>query len=330
MANPGVTGRSLVDGLKSRDRKALARAISLVENRQEGFRELLASVHSYTGRAFRIGITGPPGAGKSTLVDALASHWAQSGKRVGIVAVDPTSPFSGGALLGDRVRMGKLSEYPEVFIRSMATRGSTGGVAAATRDACSVMDAFGFDWLLVETVGVGQIEIEVMNVCDAVCVVFVPESGDGIQALKAGLIEIAQVFVVNKADRPGAPQLASELESVLHLKQETGGWDYPVLTTEAVNHRGTRELAGTVERLKVHLETQGHLTHVRQRQALSHLENILRERLHLYLSGQSDLGSQWTDLAEQIVAGDLDPHRGADLIWERLLQSDLPRAPGDK
>jgi LAO/AO transport system kinase len=330
MVDPGMTTAALVNGLKARDRKALARAISLVENRLGGFRELLAGVHSDTGTAFRLGITGPPGAGKSTLVDALASHWAQSGKRVGIVAVDPTSPFTGGALLGDRVRMGKLSEYPEVYIRSMATRGSMGGVAAATRDAASVMDAYGFDWLLVETVGVGQIEIEVMNVCDAVCVVFVPESGDGVQALKAGLIEVAQIFVVNKADRPGAPQLASELESVLHLKQQTGGWDFPVLTTEAVNHRGTTELADTVERLKIHLETHGRLNQVRQRQALSHLENILRERLHLYLSGQSDLGRQWTEFTEQIVAGDLDPHRGADLIWERLVQSDLPLAPGDR
>jgi LAO/AO transport system kinase len=183
---------------------------------------------------------------------------------------------------------------------------------------------------LVETVGVGQIEIEVMNVCDAVCVVFVPESGDGVQALKAGLIEIAQVFVVNKADRPGAPQLASELESVLHLKQETGGWGYPVLTTEAVNQNGTRELADTLAHLKTHLETQGQLNHVRQRQALSHLENILRERLHLYLSGQSDLGRQWTDFTERIVAGELDPHRGADMIWERMVRSDLPPAPGDE
>jgi len=199
----------------------------------------------------------------------------------------------------------------------MATRGSSGGVAAATRDVSMVMDAYGFDWLLVETVGVGQIEIEVMNVCDSVTVVFVPESGDGVQALKAGLIEIAHVYVVNKADRPGAEQLASELGQAVDAKRERERWDYPVITTEAVHRKGVTELASELERHRKFLATAERLPQVRRHQALTDLENILRERIHTYLLQEEN---DWLkELSGRIASGNIDPHRAADLVWQRLL-----------
>jgi LAO/AO transport system kinase len=197
---------------------ALARAVSIVENHRTGFDALLAALHGRTGHARRIGLTGPPGAGKSTMTTQLARHYRELGLTVGIVAVDPTSPFTGGALLGDRIRMESVALDPGVFIRSMATRGSLGGLAAATREVCDVLDAYGFDRILIETVGVGQSELDVARTADTSLVVLVPESGDSIQTLKAGLMEIADIFCVNKADRPGADRLRNELELMLGLR----------------------------------------------------------------------------------------------------------------
>ena len=326
---PQPRWQTLLAGIQQRERKSLARSISLVENRAPGFRDLLTELYPRGRGTFRVGITGPPGAGKSTLVDALAGMLAEEGKSVGVVAVDPTSPFTGGALLGDRVRMGDLSSNERVYIRSMATRGRSGGVAAATRDACAVLDAYGFDWILVETVGVGQIEIEVMNVCDVVCAVFVPESGDGIQALKAGLIEVAHVFLINKADRPGASQLASELEQALKPRRDLDTWSYPVLLTEAVHRLGIGEWRARLEDLRSHLDGTGRLEAGRQRQALADLENVLRERLHQYLSTQAASQEGWTGLADRLAKGQLDPHQGADLVWERWLKSLSTTKSGD-
>src|SRR5437868_376750 len=198
---------------------ALARAVSVVENHRRGFERLLATFHSRLGRARRIGITGPPGAGKSTLTTALVASYRAAGLRVGVVAVDPTSPFTGGALLGDRVRMESVALDPGVFIRSMATRGSLGGLAAATREVADVLDAFGFDRLLIETVGVGQSELDVARTADSTLLVLVPESGDSIQALKAGVMEVADIFVVNKSDRPGADRLRNDVELMLGLRK---------------------------------------------------------------------------------------------------------------
>ncbi len=197
---------------------ALARAVSIVENHRPGFEQVLAAQHALLGRARRIGLTGPPGAGKSTLTTRLARQYRQAGKTVGIVAVDPTSPFTGGALLGDRIRMEEIALDPGVFIRSMATRGSLGGLATATREVCDVLDGFGMDVIIIETVGVGQIELDVARAADSTVVVLVPESGDSIQTLKAGVMEIADVFTVNKADRPGADRLRNDIELMLGLR----------------------------------------------------------------------------------------------------------------
>ena len=214
----GAAHERLLADFDARRPAALARAVSIVENHRPGFDRVLAALHGRLGHARRIGLTGPPGAGKSTMTTQLARYYRERGLTVGIIAVDPTSPFTGGALLGDRIRMESVALDPGVFIRSMATRGNLGGLAAATREVCDVLDAFGFDRILVETVGVGQSELDIARTTDTSLVVLVPESGDSIQTLKAGLMEIADVFCVNKSDRPGADRLRNELELMLGLR----------------------------------------------------------------------------------------------------------------
>jgi len=293
----------LLDDFAARRPAALARAISIVENRREGASRLLASLHPMLGRARRIGITGPPGAGKSTLTSRLAERYRTAGLTVGIIAVDPTSPFTGGALLGDRIRMESVALDDGIFIRSMATRGALGGLAGATRDVCDVLDAFGFDRLLVETVGVGQSELDVAHTADTSVLVIVPESGDSIQTLKAGLMEAADLFVVNKADRPGADRMRHEMKLMLALR--TGqlarsvpahhgvdlarvgeraraereasssatapSWTPPVLATNAERGEGIDELATALDAHFDYLEKSGTL--------LSRRRGRLRDRV---------------------------------------------------
>jgi LAO/AO transport system kinase len=292
---------TILEGLERRDPAALARAISLVENQRDGFERVLAHAYSQVarGQARRIGITGPPGAGKSTLTERLIREFRQRGLRVGVIAVDPTSPFTGGALLGDRIRMESTSLDPGVFIRSMATRGSYGGLATTTEEVADLLAAFGFERILIETVGVGQTELDVAGTAETTVLVLVPESGDGIQTLKAGVMEIADVYVINKSDRPGADKLGQEVEVMLGIRRSAAGrraggqagssgastrppayppiWEPPVLATVAVQGDGVAELTDALDRHYAYLQTNGMLE-VRRRERLRKRMRSVAER----------------------------------------------------
>ncbi len=313
----------LLEGIKDREIPALAKAISLVENGREGYETLLSELHPRVGAAHRIGLTGPPGAGKSTLAERLIQGYRARNKTVAVVAVDPTSPFSGGALLGDRIRMESVTLDPGVFIRSMAARGAVGGLATTTREVCDVLDAFGFDRIIIETVGVGQSELTIAASADTSVLVLVPESGDGIQVLKAGVMEIADVFVINKADRPGAERLVQELDVMLGLREgnayrqvvphhgakemgsvpdrhsaEPDGWKPPTLTTVAIEGKGIDELIDKLESHHSYLEDSGEL----QARRRERLERHTREVVDRTLSA-----SVWNEgRGEQILAAGLD------------------------
>jgi GTPase len=312
--------RHLFDG----DRVSLARAISLVENDAAGAVAILDACFEKSGRAFRIGITGPPGAGKSTLVTRLAQRYRKRGETVAIVAVDPTSPFSGGALLGDRVRMGELSGDPGVFIRSMATRGSLGGLAVHTAQVCDVLDAAGFARILIETVGVGQSELEVAQTADSTAVVLVPESGDGVQAMKAGLMEIADLFVINKADREGAERGAYAVRSALELRQKLSEWDPPVLLTIASQGEGVDQV---LERFEAHLEfltANGGLERRRRQRLEQRLRDLLRDALWREFRS-SVPEAYWADVIGRVAARDITPHQAAERLIGKAAEAQVGR-----
>ena len=280
---------SLLADFAAGKKAALARAISVIENHRAGFEELLATWHPRLGHARRIGVTGPPGAGKSTLTTGLTRAYRAQGLTVGIIAVDPTSPFTGGALLGDRIRMEDVALDPGVYIRSLATRGSLGGLSAATREACDVLDAFGIDRILIETVGVGQTELDVARTADTSLVVLVPESGDSIQTLKAGLMEIADIFTVNKADRPGADRLRHEIEVMLGMRGgATMKWTPPVLRTVAVKDEGIPELVAALDRHFRYLEESGTLRARRRTRLRDRVVEVVEAKARRRL---------WTDAA---------------------------------
>jgi LAO/AO transport system kinase len=305
--------------------RAVGRLISLVEDGGVGgdetpLRELAAALAPYTGHARVVGLTGSPGVGKSTTTSALVTALRADGRRVGVLAVDPSSPFSGGALLGDRVRMGEHATDPGVFIRSMATRGHLGGLAAATPQALRVLDAAGCDVVLVETVGVGQSEVEVVALADTTVVLLAPGMGDGVQAAKAGILEVADVFVVNKADREGADATVRELQHMMSLnrREVTGpSWRPPVVRTVASSGRGIDELVGALDGHRAWMADHDRLPEGPLRRARAEVEAIaladLRARIR-DLAGALGSGSALGELAERVVAGELDPYAAADEV----------------
>ncbi len=280
----------------------LARAITWIENEDERGREVLDAVYPRTGKAYRIGISGPPGAGKSTLVDTLTEHLLDRGKTVGIIAVDPTSPFTGGALLGDRIRMQRLGTREGVFIRSMATRGGLGGLSRTATSVAAAMDAFGLDYVIFETVGVGQSELDIADAADTTVIVLVPESGDSIQAMKAGLMEIGEIFVVNKADREGADMTVQEIMSMLTLKSGSGGWEPPVQKTVASVGEGIPGLADAIGSHGEFLLTNGLLAERRRRHFVSQVREIvvaeLERDLYARLGDNARLDSMVGDVSK--------------------------------
>ena len=268
-----------IDDIYNGDLKAVARAISVVENNSSGANELIEKIYPNTGAAHRIGITGPPGAGKSTLVDKLTHLYTESGKSIGIVAIDPTSPFSGGALLGDRLRLQEFSLNKDVFFRSMASRGSSGGISRKTGEVVDILDSSGKDIVMIETVGVGQSELEVAGTADTTIVVLVPESGDGIQAMKAGLMEIADIFVLNKSDREGADLMIANISESLQLRNEMN-WTPKIVKTSAINNEGISELMEAIEEHAEWLSSEELIGSKRNIRLITRVKEIIMEELN--------------------------------------------------
>ncbi len=341
--------RTLLEHFRARRPVALARAISIVEDERRGFQAMLHELLKTGPETPRVGFTGPPGAGKSSLVAAAATRYRALDDTVGVVAVDPTSPYSGGALLGDRIRMNELATDPGIFIRSMATRGSLGGLATTTKEVLDLMDAYRFQRILVETVGVGQTELEIAAAADTVVVVLVPESGDAIQAMKAGLMEIADVFVVNKADRPGAERLVKDIRQAMHLKAgsalkdvpahhgvdlgrvmnkertespaaDEGAWVVPVLATTAQSGEGVDALLEAVEQHRAWLVESGQLEARRRARAAGRVHDVVNRELRRIAWERPDTVRRLNDGVERIGTSEATPYSVAKEIVEGLLR----------
>jgi len=308
---------SLLEQFLHGDSRALSKIITWVENRRDGYQKLLKELFLRSGNSLRVGITGPPGAGKSTLVNALTGLFLADKKRVGIVAVDPTSPFTGGALLGDRIRMNEFPPDGRVFFRSMATRGAPGGLAGATDNVAMVLDAFGFDITIIETVGVGQVELDVIDSCDVVIVVVVPESGDAVQTMKAGLMEIADIMVVNKADRTGAERLVDDLQQAMHFQQrDRSQWQAPVIATTVARPESVGGLFDAVKEYEVFLNQGDRRSEHRRAQLRKKVVNILRYHFRRDFLDPIIDQVEFSSTVETIVRGETDPFTAGEQLYQ--------------
>ncbi|GBF12535.1 MAG: methylmalonyl Co-A mutase-associated GTPase MeaB [Tepidibacillus sp.] len=299
------------------NKRSVGKAISIIENDLPEKVELLNQLYPYTGHAKVIGITGPPGAGKSTLVDAIIQVIRQTGAKVGVIAVDPTSPFTGGAILGDRIRMQKHALDPNVFIRSMGSRGTLGGLAKATREVVRVLDSMGNDYILIETVGVGQSELEIINVADTIMVVLHPGGGDTIQAFKAGLMEIADLFVINKSDLPGVEKLIHEIEMLIEMTKINANWKPPIIKTISTNQVGLEELWAALQNHQQYLIERG----VLQKQRTSFLKREVVELLHHLFQQKIDVAIYtqfFNKELDQLVNKERSPEEIARIMFEKL------------
>ena len=318
MSEAPAAQESIAKRLLSGDRRALARAISLVENRDPAGDELVAEIFPKTGRARIVGLTGPPGVGKSTLIGSMTKLLREEGRSIGVLSIDPSSPFTRGAVLGDRIRLSDHFLDEGVFIRSMASRGALGGLAEAALQAALLMDAAGKDDVLLETVGVGQGEIDVVDHADTIVLALMPGSGDSIQALKAGVMEIPDIIVVNKADHPQADTMMREVRAVLSLGPKRS-WRVPVVRTEAANGKGIAELIETISKHRAHIEAEGTLSERRARNLRAEVLGIAAARMRRALEARADQDAEWAELLESVVRRETDPATAARKLLEKSL-----------
>lgn len=297
----------IVQGILNGERRMVARAISLIENEDPSKHKILSELYPYTGKAFVVGITGPPGAGKSSLVDCLLTTLRKQGLSIAVIAVDPTSPFSGGAILGDRIRMQEHALDKEIFIRSMGTRGSLGGLSRATKDAIQVFDAFGKDIILIETVGVGQSEVDIIKCADTTIVVLTPAGGDSVQTMKAGIMEIADIFVINKADMAGADRTCSEISLMLDLSSPKN-WRPPIVRTSVLDSSGIKEMFAAIEKHRSFLEESGQLQKLRKDRIRRDVLDLVEYKIKTTIWEQISCNENFERVVSQIMSREIDPY----------------------